>query len=925
MQKHSYLLPEERENREASPFAPDLLIVSTGLLERQERQRQFRAATPFDIALVDEAHNARRSNSAKGFSVAPDYNILYRFVSDTLRPHCKALYLATATPLQLHAVEVYDLLRLTRRAGAYLEDPTLLATYYQLVDRLRQGASLEEIEWQFLLQNVRHVQRQDPALWRYIEMSILQSRQARNAFDNWQGYAEHTPKPSRTHHQELGRLLTQTAPLARAMLRHSRSLLHVYSERGKLRHRLASRQVVTKLVNFSEGEEEVYKELEQYCRELQKVLALANKDSRRNTLMFYLSFLRQRFASSLYAIEKTLERRLERVQLTLKQHLEHQAQVSIDDQIEAPDWDSDDDEAVTASLLKDRTVRDLRWEEERLQSLLSKLRALSGQPSKIRKFFELLGQRRLPNQPERIRQLVVFTRYFDTLKHLKEQLQQTDSRLHVGVYSGTELGYYDAARRIWVSSSREGVKQRFLQQEIDVLLCTDAAAEGLNLQTAETLVNFDMGWNPMKLEQRIGRIDRIGQQHAEVYIHNYCYQDSVEQLVYNRLLSRLNQAGLIVGEQQVSLLPITPEDFARLAQGEISEEELWREAEKRLQAQRASAAALELGPEEIYELYERLNHAWTQRPAPVELADIERLFTQSDWLANQGAHSETVRVNDAEECLTLHCPVLTLDNSADAGPMLFTWHRELYDLGLSESKTRLSFGSYGEPVFDRLVKQANQSDLPQCVKRLSVEIPALPEREQVGYAVAVKNPCGYEVRLVTSLREAWDLDLAEEVELTTEQIKEAQTRLRLVMQQETQLLASVERIEKQNLAAGAAQTIFNLEIGVGLLENKDKFDSYGSAMRELEKFLEGRPGRFIPNLPLNNIRVVTNQLLIQPNISSVLDHASYTAPRLVAKSALDAVSRRLHEADRRSLLREQAIRRLRTTIDGLMRSYRRNY
>jgi superfamily II DNA/RNA helicase len=64
----------------------------------------------------------------------------------------------------------------------------------------------------------------------------------------------------------------------------------------------------------------------------------------------------------------------------------------------------------------------------------------------------------------------------------------------------------DGAPLVWRNATREEVKRRFVNGDIDVLLCTDAAAEGLNLQTADLLVNFDLPWNPMKVEQRIGRI-----------------------------------------------------------------------------------------------------------------------------------------------------------------------------------------------------------------------------------------------------------------------------------------------------------------------------------------------------------------------------------------------------------------------------------
>ncbi|ATY85951.1 hypothetical protein CVV65_14305 [Kyrpidia spormannii] len=82
-------------------------------------------------------------------------------------------------------------------------------------------------------------------------------------------------------------------------------------------------------------------------------------------------------------------------------------------------------------------------------------------------------------------------------------------------------------------------------------LCTDASAEDLNLQTADMLINFDLGWNPIKIEQRIGRIDRIGQRHPEIFVVNLCYAGSEEEVVYGRLLQRLQQANLVVGSANV--------------------------------------------------------------------------------------------------------------------------------------------------------------------------------------------------------------------------------------------------------------------------------------------------------------------------------------------------------------------------------------
>src|SRR6185295_11200628 len=95
--------------------------------------------------------------------------------------------------------------------------------------------------------------------------------------------------------------------------------------------------------------------------------------------------------------------------------------------------------------------------------------------------------------------------------------------------------------------------------QADVLLCTDAAAEGLNFQFCGALINYDMPWNPMKVEQRIGRIDRIGQEHSEIRIVNLHYQDSIETDVYMALRERIGLFSKYVGKLQpiLAALPRT--------------------------------------------------------------------------------------------------------------------------------------------------------------------------------------------------------------------------------------------------------------------------------------------------------------------------------------------------------------------------------
>ena len=123
---------------------------------------------------------------------------------------------------------------------------------------------------------------------------------------------------SRRDQEILRRVLFTTAPLSRVMMRHTRELLEIYRENGQLKQNLARRHVMPlEKIVFSPAERRIYDQLDEYCKGLNEQMA-ANASARaRNTMQFFLSFLRLRFASSLYAIQQTLKRRLERVEATL--------------------------------------------------------------------------------------------------------------------------------------------------------------------------------------------------------------------------------------------------------------------------------------------------------------------------------------------------------------------------------------------------------------------------------------------------------------------------------------------------------------------------------------------------------------------------------------------------------------------------------
>ena len=102
----------------------------------------------------------------------------------------------------------------------------------------------------------------------------------------------------------------------------------------------------------------------------------------------------------------------------------------------------------------------------------------------------------------------------------------------------------------WRTISREDTKKLFRDKKAEIMVCTDAAAEGLNFQFCGGLVNYDMPWNPMKVEQRIGRIDRLGQEYDQIRIVNLHYEDTIETDVYRALRDRIQLFHTFVGKLQ---------------------------------------------------------------------------------------------------------------------------------------------------------------------------------------------------------------------------------------------------------------------------------------------------------------------------------------------------------------------------------------
>lgn len=332
---------------------------------------------------------------------------------------------------------------------------------------------------------------------------------------------------------------------------------------------------------LSDGEARLYKEVTDYVREeFNRAEALEN-DKRAGTVGFALTILQRRLASSPEAIYQSLRRRKERLEKRLRELelLQRGATATIaagpildeDDVEDLEDAPEQEVEAVEEAILDQATaastITELKLEIAtliRLEGLAAEVRR-SGQDTKWWQLSQLLGDIfRTPGAEDRVsestipygagpipppvpsprQKLVLFTEQRDTLTYLQRQISSL-----LGRPNAVEVIHGGLGR-----DERRKAQESFLHDpEVQVLLATDAAGEGINLQRAHLMVNYDLPWNPNRLEQRFGRIHRIGQ--TEVcHLWNLVAEETREGDVYRTLLEKLEQARTALGGQVFDVL-----------------------------------------------------------------------------------------------------------------------------------------------------------------------------------------------------------------------------------------------------------------------------------------------------------------------------------------------------------------------------------
>ena len=286
------------------------------------------------------------------------------------------------------------------------------------------------------------------------------------------------------------------------------------------------------------AEFELYRAVTRFVKRQSARAAAQGDDPRARAVGFLMSLYQRRLASSAHAMCRSLENRANRLEEGLKQaqDLARTAPPSL------PDWEDLEEledtererlERMLEAVTLAGNVGEVRKEIAEIKELAAQATTVetSGEEAKLSRLKDIMQEQGFFDDPDQ--RLLIFTEFRDTLDYLVERLKSWGFRVG-SIHGGMRPGSRDEV------GSRLYTEQQFRDGNVQVLVATEAAGEGINLQCCHILFNYDIPWNPNRLEQRMGRIHRYGQR-FDCLIFNFVAANTIEGHVLQRLLTKLQE------------------------------------------------------------------------------------------------------------------------------------------------------------------------------------------------------------------------------------------------------------------------------------------------------------------------------------------------------------------------------------------------
>ena len=497
--------PDGTEYVAPSPaWATDALIASYQWL--RQHADEFLSSNPqYDMVIVDEAHRARFSEVVNASRRRPNQ---FLTLLRELEKRTESLLLLTATPMQLHEAELHALLELLEPTGWNAED------FRHFYDAERPKTPED---WRLMAERYRLLspdqQAADERLIHHRNRTYVDGQLTPEAMDR------------------TVRLMRERSPAKRRMSRHTRETLRQYAREGRIAATIPERRVHPIAIQMNDAEHRLYDDIDALVNDVYAGAPGVNPTA----LGFVMTTYRKRLGSSPRAFAQTCRNHLQRHQTSATAWRELA-------QLEADELEDFSDDQLPDTVLTSQAIA-------RLEQAARDAGLLERRDTKLRQLQKSLTEL----DAEGHRKIIIFTQFRDTMLYLAERLAQR-GYLNITFISGQdEPTQGDRGQRI----------KALRDAPAGLLICTETASESLNLQFCTAMVNYDIPWNPMTLEQRIGRIDRIGQERPEVDIVNLFYEDTAEWDAYEAMRERLANIHGHVGEYQPILYdPATANQLA---------------------------------------------------------------------------------------------------------------------------------------------------------------------------------------------------------------------------------------------------------------------------------------------------------------------------------------------------------------------------
>ena len=497
-----------------------------------------------DLLILDEAHSARVSTDLSG---SKKKTKIFAMLQE-LAPQIPHIILATATPMQKESSEYHSMLKLLGLPNVWKKPRYYDKSLELTVNDNEPSVADAYTAGKLLCSTMKTI---SPSLKTLTVEESTSLQGLLGLYDNADNY------------EVADYVISNWSTLKPVFIKlHPAHLLTVRNTRRSLTemgYRFPQRNLRAETIYDSADAQLFYMRVEDYIgKQYFSVEKALHPDKKMNAGFVRISY-QQRLASSLHSCRESLNRRFEKLN-EIKNAIATKHSVSgitidtdtvtglddifYDDAMLAGDEDLDDINAAEYNVNVEELKRALNLETAAIATLIAQVTRLLNENGdlKISRAIQLIFK-----HLETGDRVLVFSRYTDTVDALVEAFQKCNNQSYAyGIYIGQKSVRVDCNGEVPVSKTE--IKQSLESGDIPVMFCSDAASEGLNLQAARVLINVDVPWTPARLEQRIGRVARLGQKAKEVEIYNIWYPNSVEAKMYGRINKRFKEMDIAVGE-----------------------------------------------------------------------------------------------------------------------------------------------------------------------------------------------------------------------------------------------------------------------------------------------------------------------------------------------------------------------------------------